>query len=569
MAGRLYAHGDDARRALLRGIDLVADLVGPTLGPRGRHVIVQRLDAPPLVTNDGVTIVRALELLRDPMTNQGVQLLREVASTTEDFVGDGTTTATLLARAIVRAAFARVTAGADPVAVCRGIEDAVTEVVGWLGDRSRPGDAPDDVARVARVAARDEHIGSLAAQALAAVGADGVVRIEDDPAYGIRLDVRQGLRFESGLLSPSLATDPDRRETVFDDPYLLLAGERIDTVRQLAPVLSAVAAERRPLVIVADEVSGQALALLVLNVRRRGLPVAAVTAPDFGPDRSAGLEDMAIRTGGAVFGPELGRSVERASLAGLGRARRVVVTGDWTAIMEGHGERAAIASRAAEIQAAIAVEESEYERDKLRTRLARLDGALAVIKVGLDSETEQDETRHRIRDAVQAGRAAITGGIVPGGGAALVQAGRALERRGSEGERAGRDVVRAALEAPLRQLARNAGLEPSVAVRDVSEAPFGHGLDIERRELRDLIDAGIFDPVKVVCSTLEIASSIARTCLRSEAIIAERPLVIPRRPHHPHGHHHHGDPAGHTHGHHGDHADHGRQRAGDAEPVAH
>jgi chaperonin GroEL len=547
MAGKLYSHGEDARRALVRGIDLVAELVAPTLGPRGSHVIVQRLDAPPLITNDGVTIVRSLEMLRDPMTNQGVQLLREVASTTEDFVGDGTTTATLLARAIVRGAFERVTAGADPTALGEGIAAAVADVVAWLQARSRPASSVADITRVARVAARDDHIGGLVAQALDAVGPEGVVRIEDDPAYGIRLEVHEGLRFDSGLISPSLAADAGRRETVFEDPYILLASERIERVAQLAPVLSAVAGQRRPLVIVADEVSGDALTLLVLNIRRRGMPVVAVKAPDFGPDREAALADMAARTGGVVFGPGLGRGVDRATLDGLGRARRTIVTAGWTAIVDGQGDAAAIAGRAREIGALLALEESEYERDKLRTRLARLDGALAIVRVGLDSETEQDETRHRIRDAVQAGRAAITDGIVPGGGAALLHAAVSLRPSGSDDLRAGSEVVRRALEAPLRQLARNAGMEPSVAVAQVAAAPFGHGLDIARRELCDLVDTGIFDPVKVVCSSLEIAASIARTCLRSEAIICDRPLRIQKRPHHPHGHHHHGDPDGHTH----------------------
>ncbi|MEA2249614.1 MAG: chaperonin GroEL [Solirubrobacteraceae bacterium] len=569
MAGKLYAHGEEARRALIRGIDLVAELVAPTLGPRGSHVIVQRLDAPPLITNDGVTIVRSLEMLRDPMTNQGVQLLREVASTTEDFVGDGTTTATLLARAIVRGAFARVAAGADPMALGEGIAGAVAEVVEWLQARSRPASTIEDVRRVARVAARDDHIGGLVAEALEAVGADGVVRVEDDPAYGVRLEIHEGLRFESGLISPALATNVHQRETVFEDPYILLASERIDRVAQLAPVLSAVAEQKRPLVIVADEVSGEALTLLVLNIRRRGLPVAAVKAPDFGPDREAALADMAARTGGVVFGPGLGRCVDRATLDGLGRAGRAIVTPEWTAIAEGRGDAAAIAGRKREIRALLALEESEYERDKLRTRLARLDGALAIVRIGLDSETEQDETRHRIRDAVQAGRAAITDGVVPGGGAALLQAALAMRPEGAEEQRAGCEVVRRALEAPLRQLAVNAGMEPSVAVRQVAAAPFGHGLDIARRELCDLIEAGIFDPVKVVCSSLEIAASIACICLRSEAIIADRPLQIRKRAHHPHGHHHHGDPEGHTHDRTGHAHHHDGAHDGHGEPAEH
>ena len=390
----------------------------------------------------------------------------------------------------------------------------------------------------------------MVADALRAVGADGVVRIEDDTAFGIRLSVRRGLRFDGGLISPALAVDAAARETAFDDPYLLLADERVSEIDQLAPVLSAAAEARRPLVIIAGEVSGEALRLLIANVRRRGLPVAAVKAPLFGPDRSAALEDIAIRTGGVVHGGTTGRGVRRARLDGLGRAARVVVTADATAILEGRGDPAAIAARAREIRAAISYESSRYERDKLRTRLARLDGALAVVSIGLDSEIEQDETRHRVHDAVQAGRAAITGGILPGGGSALVKAARTLGAGGHGDETAGRAVLRTALEAPLRQLARNAGLEPSVAVAQVAPAPFAEGLDVQRREPRDLVAAGIFDATEVVCASLRIAASIARTCLRSEAIIAHAPLVIPPRPHHPHGHHHHGDPDGHTHGHH-------------------
>ncbi len=320
--------------------------------------MVQRLDAPPLITNDGVTIARSLELLHEPLTNQGVQLVREVAATTDQFVGDGTTTAALLARAIARDALTRVVSGAEPNAVAQGISDAVAEVVDWIEARSRPGGDPATVARVAEVAARDGHIGALVSEALAAVGAEGVVRLEDDPAYGIRLEVHEGMRFENGLVSPALATDASARETTFDEPYVLLAADRLSEIAQLAPILELAARERRPLVIVADEVSGEALRLLVVNIRRRGLPVAAVKAPRFGVDRSAALEDLAVHTGGTVLGPGTGRAVERAIEADLGRARRVVVTADTTAILDGHGDPDVIRRRAREIGAAIAYEES-------------------------------------------------------------------------------------------------------------------------------------------------------------------------------------------------------------------
>jgi chaperonin GroEL len=547
MAPKLYATGPAARQALLAGIDLVADLVAPTLGPRGRHAVLQRLDAPPLITNDGVTIARSLELVHDPMTNQGVQLVREVASTTEDFVGDGTTTASLLAQAMVRGAFRELGAGANGVTLSEGIERAVAGTVRWFEAHSRPADVPTDIERTAAVAARDAHVGGLVAEALRAVGPEGLVRIEDDVAYGVRLEVQRGMRFDRGLVSPALATDATGRETVFERPYVLLAAERLTEVRQLAPVLAAVAAERRPLVVIAEEIAGEALTLLILNVRRRGLPVAAVRAPHFGADRLAALEDIAVFTGGRVFGSALGSDLERAGIGGLGRVGRAVVTADATSLADGSGDAAAVERRAREIRAAIAYEDSEYERDKHRTRLARLAGALATVKVGLDSDTEQEETRHRIRDALNAGRAAMTHGVLPGGGAALVHAARALPTRAGGEDDAGARVVRTALEAPLRRLAANAGLDPSVAVRQVRDAPFGHGLDLLRGECCDLVATGILDPTRVVCAALETAASIARACLHSEAIIADRPLVIPRRPHHPHGHHHHGDPDGHTH----------------------
>lgn len=548
MPGKTILHSDQARGSLLRGVDLITNLVGPTMGPRGRHVVLQRFDAPPLVTNDGVTIARSVEMLQDPVTNQGVQLLREVASTAENFLGDGTTTAMVLARAILHTSYRRVAEGASPASICRGIDSAVAAAGEWIQDQARPVAEERELARVATIASRDAHIGQLVADALTRVGADGVVRIEDDRAYGIRLDFHEGMRFDNGLLAPGLASDRLLGETVFEQPYILTADERITQVRQLVPVLSAITEQRAPLVIIADEVSGDALTLLVLNVTKRRLPAVAVKAPEFGPDRLDALRDIAVLTGAEVVGPGIGRGVESAGLEQLGRADRVIATRADTTIVGGHGEPAAIAERARQAEAELAFLESDYEREKRRVRLARLAGAVALLRVGLDTQAEQDETRHRILDAVQAGRAALTDGIVPGGGTTLLRAADAIHTGDDGDEATGRAVVRAALEAPLRQLAANAGIDPSLAVRRVRSSPPDHGIDIETNQSVDLVAAGIFDPAKIVRSTLEIAASVARSCLRADVLIANPPTLRRwGRGHghsHDHGHDHdHGAPA--------------------------
>jgi chaperonin GroEL len=537
--GKLLRREDAARELLLRGIDMVADAVGPTLGPCGRHVVLQRRDAGPLVTNDGVTVARSLELLRDPLVNQGVQLVREVADTTETAIGDGTTTATLLARAMVREAYKQAAHGADPAAVKRGIERAGKAVDEFIRAASRPL-RRGDVERVAALASRDRRIGALIAEALEAVGEDGPVRVLDDRAYGVRLDVHTGLRFDNGVLSPALLVDTAARETVFEGAYVLLADERITQVRQLVPVLERMVERRSPLLIVADEVSGDALTLLTLNVSRRQIPVAAVKAPMYGEDRAASLQDLAVATGGRVLGPGLGRSVENADLDALGRADRVVVTPDETVLVGPHGDPSEIRARTAEIQTELTYLESDYERDKRRLRLARMRGAVAELRVGLDTQAEQDETRHRINDAVHAARAAIRGGTVPGGGATLLRAAAAVRRddMAAPDERLGAEIVAAALEAPLRQLAANAGLDPSLAVDRVRAAPAGHGLDVRSDEIVDLADAGIFDPTELVCSTVGVAVSMAGICLLSELIVAAPPLPRQPRRHHGHGHDH-------------------------------
>ena len=549
--GRLVQREDAARALLLRGIDMVADAVGPTLGPCGRHVVIQRADAGPLVTNDGVTVARSLELLRDPLVNQGVQLVKEVADRAESAIGDGTTTATLLARAIVRQGFVHAAAGADPMAVKRGIARAGAVARDYVREQARPL-ADGDVELVARLASRDEEIGRLVARALDAVGEDGPVRVTDDRAYGTHLDVHSGLRFDNGALSPALLTNPEARETAFDDPYILLASERITQVRQLVPALELIVERRAPLLVIADEVSGDALTLLALNVKRRTIPAVAVRAPMFGDDRAAALEDIAVATGGTVLGPALGRSAESVDIDALGRARRVVVTPDETVITDPAGDAAAVETRAAEIRVELSYLESEYEREKRRLRLARLRGTVAELRVGLDTQAEQEETRYRIQDAVHAARTAIRGGTVPGGGATLLHAAAAVRAGAAveDGERLGAEIVAGALEAPLRQLAANAGLDPALAVARARAAPAGHGLDVERDELVDLRAAGIVDPAELVCSTIEIATSMAGVCLLSELIVAAHPLPRQPRRHHGHGHDHdhwHGD--GHDHGH--------------------
>jgi chaperonin GroEL len=547
--GKLVQADDAARALLLRGIDIVADAVGPTLGPCGRHVVLQRTDAGPLVTNDGVTVARSLELLRDPLMNQGVQLVRDVADSAESAIGDGTTTATLLARAMVREGFAHAAAGADPMALKRGIARAGRVVRDYVRAQARPL-ADGDIERVARLASRDGRIGALVARALDAVGPEGPVRVSDDRAYGIHLDLHVGLRFDNGALAPALLADPVARETAIDRPYVLLAAERITQVRQLVPALKLMVEERAPLLVVADEVSGDALTLLTLNVKNRRIPAVAVKAPMFGEDRAAALQDIAVATGGRVLGPTLGRSVERAGLDALGRAERVVVTPEATVITGPAGDPTEVAARAAAIQAELAYLESDYEREKRRVRLARLRGTVAELRVGLDTQAEQEETRHRIQDALHAARAATRGGTVPGGGATLLHAAAAVRESTGSGlgagigagsgaaDRLGAAIVATALEVPLRQLAANAGLDPSLAAARVRGAPPGHGLDVERDELVDLTAVGIIDPAELVCSTIEIATSMAGVCLLSELIVAARPLPRQPRRHHGHGHDH-------------------------------
>jgi chaperonin GroEL len=545
--GKLVAHQQQARRSLLSGIDMIADLVKPTLGPRGSHVVIQRHEAPPLVTNDGVTIARSIEVLQDPLRNQGVQLLREVAATAENFLGDGTTTAVLLTRTMVREAFRRIEAGALPHAVSDGIEEGVKEASAWIRAQARPPRDSSDVAAVATVASRDPRIGRLVADALQRVGHDGLVRIQDDRAYGVSLEFRDGMRFANGVLASGLITDLEAGNTHFNDCRVLVANERITQVQQLVPALDAVTRARQPLLIIADEVSGDALTLIVLNVAKRRLPAIAVKAPLFGPDRTEVLRDIAALTGGTVLGPGNGKPVQGAKLEHLGTAEEIVADHEETAILGGAGRADEVATRRREISAGLELTESGYEREKLRLRRAWLGGSMGLIKVGLDSETEQEETRMRIHDAVNAGRAALAEGLVAGGGATLLRAADQISD-GPGPDRVGRAVIRAALETPLRQLCQNAGIDPGNAVETVRQLPPGFGLDVGMGRSTDLAAAGILDPAKVLIAALDIASSVARTCLRTDAVIAQWPL--PRRRFLGHGHHHgHDDAHGHGHSH--------------------
>ena len=568
--GRLIVSGDDAREALMRGLDLVADAVGPTLGPCGSHVLIQRHDAGPLVTNDGVTIARAIEMLRDPYTNQGVHLLREVAGVTDTVVGDGTTTAVITARELLRRSLAAVTRGADCTSLCRGLTRGWAMAEALIAEAATPLRDAEELSALATAAARDEQIGGLVAAALERTGHDGVVNIEDHRAYGVRLDFADGMSFPSGLLAPGLATDETRRETVFERPLILLASERITQINQLAPVLRQAAAARTPLVVIADEVSGDALTMLVLNVRKRTVPAVAVKSPLFGDDRVAMLQDIAALTGATVCGPATGTSVARATIADLGQAERVTITHERTTVTSGHGDKRAIMARLAGIDAELAYLGSEYERDKRRLRRACLGGTVATIGVGLDTVVEQEETRLRIIDAIRSGRAAMRNGVVPGGGSVLAQAAGVVRHdAGTGADGVGQRILARSLEAPLRQLAVNAGLDPAIAVDRVGSSPPGFGLDLHRNEIVDLRARGVIDAADVVRVSVESAVSIARTVLLAEVIVAQRPL--PPQPKRPYGHHH-----GHDHGHFGGvapghghtHADGGGHDDGHAHPHA-
>ncbi|HWY90265.1 MAG TPA: chaperonin GroEL, partial [Solirubrobacteraceae bacterium] len=478
----------------------------------------------PTITNDGVTIAREIEV-EDVFENQGAQLVREVATATNDVAGDGTTTATVLAQAIVRQGLKNVAAGANPLALKRGIERAVDEVVANIATQSSEVSGKDQIARVATISAGDEEIGDVIADAIEKVGKDGVVNVEEGQTFGMDLEFTEGMQFDKGYISPYMVTDQDRMEATLEDPYILIANSKIGSVRDVLPVLEAVIQSGKPLLIIAEDVEGESLATLVVNKLRGTFTGVAVKAPGFGDRRKRMLEDIAILTAAEVITEELGLKLENTQLSQLGRARRVVVAKDNTTIVDGAGDTEAIKGRINQIKAEIENTDSDFDREKLQERLAKLSGGVAVVKVGAATETEMKEKKHRVEDALQATRAALEEGIVPGGGVALLQASSAVstDGDGEDDEKTGARIVLRALEEPLRQLAENAGLEGSVVVNDVRKAKAGQGLNAATNEIVDLVAAGVIDPAMVTRSALQNAASIAKNILTTEAIVAEVP----------------------------------------------
>jgi chaperonin GroEL len=523
MAHKELKYDIDARNALQSGVDAVANAVKVTLGPRGRYVVLDRKFGAPTITNDGVTIAREIEV-EDVFENQGAQLVREVATATNDVAGDGTTTATVLAQAIVRQGLKNVTAGANPLGLKRGIEKAVDEVVGRIGEVSTEISGKEQIARVATISAGDEDIGDVIADAIEKVGKDGVVNVEEGQTFGMDLEFTEGMQFDKGYISPYMVTDQERMEAVLEDPFILIANQKISSVRDLLPVLEQVIQSGRPLLIIAEDVEGEALATLVVNKLRGTFTGVAVKAPGFGDRRKRMLEDIAILTGGEVITEEMGLKLENTQLSQLGRARRVVVAKDTTTIVDGGGDPDAIKGRINQIKAEIENTDSDFDREKLQERLAKLSGGVAVVKVGAATETEMKEKKHRVEDALQATRAALEEGIVPGGGVTLLRAADAIQIDTLEGDdRTGALIIKRALEEPLRQIADNAGLEGSVVVNDVRRAPEGQGLNAATGEIVDMIGEGIIDPAMVTRSALQNAASIAKNILTTEAIVAEVP----------------------------------------------
>ncbi|HWN73745.1 MAG TPA: chaperonin GroEL, partial [Solirubrobacterales bacterium] len=513
---------EEARGALQAGVDAVADAVKVTLGPKGRYVVLDKKFGAPTITNDGVTIAREIEV-EDVFENQGAQLVREVATATNDVAGDGTTTATLLAQIIVRQGLKNVAAGANPLALRRGIEQAVGEVVENLREKqSKEVAGKEQIARVAAISAGDDEIGNVIADAIEKVGKDGVVNVEEGQTFGMELEFTEGMQFDKGYISPYMVTDQDRMEAVLDDPFVLIANQKIGSVRDILPVLEQVMQNGKPLLIVAEDVEGECLATLVVNKLRGTFTGVAVKAPGFGDRRKRMLEDIAILTGGEVITEEMGLKLENTQ---LGRARRVVVAKDNTTIIDGAGEAEDIKGRINQIKNEVENTDSDFDREKLQERLAKLAGGVAVVKVGAATETEMKEKKHRVEDALQATRAALEEGVVPGGGVALLnaQAGLDPEKLDEPDEVTGARIIHRSLEEPVRQIAENSGLEGSVVVNKVRELKEGEGLNAATGEYGDLIKAGVIDPTKVTRSALENAASIAKNILVTEAIIAEPP----------------------------------------------
>jgi chaperonin GroEL len=524
MAHKELKYNSAARQALEAGVDAVANAVKVTLGPRGRYVVLDKKFGAPTITNDGVTIAREIEV-EDVFQNQGAQLVREVATATNDVAGDGTTTATVLAQAIVRQGLKNVAAGANPLGLKRGIERAVDAVVEEIKKQSKEISGKDQIARVATISAGDDEIGDVIADAIEKVGKDGVVNVEEGQTFGMDLEFTEGMQFDKGYISPYMVTDQERMEAVLEDPYILIANQKIGSVRDILPILEQTIQSGKPLLIIAEDVEGETLATLVVNKLRGTFTGVAVKAPGFGDRRKRMLEDIAILSGGEVITEEMGLKLENTQLSQLGRARRVVVTKDTTTIIDGSGDGDAIKGRINQIKTEIENTDSDFDREKLQERLAKLSGGVAVVKVGAATETEMKEKKHRVEDALQATRAALEEGIVPGGGVALLRASDAVKPDAYEDddERTGARIVLRALEEPLRQISENAGLEGSVVVNDVRKAKKGQGLNAATGQIVDLVAEGIIDPAMVTRSALQNAASIAKNILTTEAIVAEVP----------------------------------------------
>ncbi len=527
MAHKELKFDEEARRALERGVNILADAVKVTLGPKGRYVVLDKKFGAPTITNDGVTIAREIEV-EDVFENQGAQLVREVATSTNDVAGDGTTTATVLAQAIVREGLKNVAAGANPMGIKRGIETAVDAVVENLKKQSKEISGKEDIARVASISSREREIGDVIAEAIDKVGKDGVVNVEEGQTFGLELEFTEGMQFDKGYLSPYMVTDPERMEAVLDEPYILVANQKIGAVKDILPVLEQVIQAGRPLLIVAEDVEGESLATIVVNKLRGTFTAVAVKAPGFGDRRKRMLEDIAILSGAEVITEEMGLKLENTKLSQLGKARRVVIDKDSTTIIDGAGDSDQIKARIKQLKAEIENTDSDFDREKLQERLAKLAGGVAVIKVGAATETEMKEKKHRVEDAVQATRAALEEGIVPGGGVALLNGAESINLDKLEGDdRTGANIIVRALEEPIRQLAANAGLEGSVVVDKVRNAAAGHGLNVDTGEVEDLVKAGIIDPTMVTRSALQNAASIAKNILTTEAVVAEAPEKQP------------------------------------------
>lgn len=525
---KIIAFDEEARRGLERGLNILADAVKVTLGPRGRNVVLEKKWGAPTITNDGVSIAKEIEL-DDPYEKIGAELVKEVAKKTDDVAGDGTTTATVLAQALVREGLRNVAAGADPISLKRGIEKAVAAITEELLSSAKEIESKEQIAATASISAADPAIGELIAEAIDKVGKEGVVTVEESQTFGTELELTEGMRFDKGYLNPYFVTDPDRQEAVFEDAYILIANQKISNIKDLLPIVDKVIQDGKELVIIAEDVEGEALATLVLNKLKGIFKSVAVKAPGFGDRRKAQLQDIAILTGGQVITEEVGLKLENATLDLLGRARKVIVTKDETTIVEGAGEAEQIEGRVTQIRREIDNTDSDYDREKLQERLAKLAGGVAVIKAGAATEVELKERKHRIEDAVRNAKAAVEEGIVPGGGVALIQAGtKALATLTLTGDEAtGANIVRVAIEAPLKQIALNAGLEPGVVANTVAGLPTGHGLNAATGEYGDLFAQGIIDPAKVTRSALQNAASIAGLFLTTEVVVADKPEKAP------------------------------------------